>query len=203
MEKIKKALRRGIVHENPIFVLALGLCPALGVSTSVENGLGMGVATTFVLVSSNTIVSLIKRIIPHDVRIPCFIIIIATFVTIVQLVMQAYFPALNDTLGIFIPLIVVNCLILGRAEAYASKNSLIDSIIDGFAMGAGFTVSLFILSALREILGSNSFFGLTVIPGIAPISLFTLPPGGFLTIGFVIALINFIHIRKEGNPHGN
>ncbi|MGM0444338.1 MAG: electron transport complex subunit RsxE [Fibrobacterota bacterium] len=197
ISNIPKELKRGVITENPIFVLALGLCPALGVSSSVVNGLGMGLATTFVLIASNLIIAMIKKAIPAQVRIPSFIIVIATFVTIVQMVMKAYLPGLNDQLGIFIPLIVVNCLILGRAEAYASQHSPINSVIDGFAMGIGFTAGLLILSTIREVLGANQFLGLTLIPGVEPISIFTLAPGGFLTIGFVIAGLNYLKIKKE------
>ncbi len=189
-------LKRGIITENPILVLALGLCPALGVSTSVENGLGMGLAATFVLVASNIIVSLVKSIIPEQVRIPSYIIIIATFVTIVKMVMEAYLPELYSSLGLFIPLIVVNCVILGRAEAFASKNNVINSTIDGIVMGLGFTVALVILSAIREILGANKLLGLEFIPNFEPMTIFILAPGGFFTIAFVIALINWSKSRK-------
>ncbi len=194
---IVQEFKRGIVTENPIFVLALGLCPALGVSTSVANGLGMGLAATFVLIASNSIISLVKGIIPDKVRIPSYIVVIATFVTIVEMVMKAYLPALYETLGLFIPLIVVNCVILGRAEAYASKNNLFSSALDGLVMGLGFTVGLTILSLIREILGANKLMGLTFIPGIEPMAIFTLPPGGFFSIALVITLINWAQGRKE------
>ncbi len=192
---ILKELKRGIIDENPILILALGLCPALAVSTSLMNGLGMGAAATFVLVCSNVIVSIIKKAIPAKVRIPCYIIVIATFVTIVQLVLKAYFPALDKQLGIFVPLIVVNCIILGRAEAFASKNSIFSSLIDGIVMGLGFTVALCILSIIREILGSNKLMGLNFIPNFQPMTLFILAPGGFLTIAYVMAIIN--HLRDK------
>lgn len=192
---ILKELKRGIIDENPILILALGLCPALAVSTSLMNGIGMGAAATFVLVCSNIIVSLIKKAIPAKVRIPCYIIVIATFVTIVQLVMKAYFPVLDKQLGIFVPLIVVNCIILGRAEAFASKNSLFNSLVDGIVMGLGFTIALCILSILREILGSNKLMGLNFIPNFQPMTLFILAPGGFLTIAYVMALVN--HFRDK------
>jgi electron transport complex protein RnfE len=194
-------LKRGLITENPIFVLALGLCPTLAVSTSVKNGLGMGAAVIFVLTCSNMIVSIIKKIVPGKIRIPCFIIIIATFVTIVELTMKAYLPALNRSLGIFVPLIVVNCIILGRAEAYASKNSIRRSIIDGLVMGIGYTVSLIILCVIREVLGSNKLWDLTVIPGFNPMLVFALAPGGFFTIAGVMGLINYLKNRagaKEG-----
>jgi electron transport complex protein RnfE len=189
-------IKRGVIAENPILVLALGLCPALAVSTSLANGLGMGLAVTFVLTSSNIIVSLIKRWIPDKVRIPCFIVVIATFVTIVQLVMEAYLPDLNKQLGIFVPLIVVNCVILGRAEAFASKNNVFKAIIDGLVMGLGFTVALSTLSAIREILGSNKLLGLNFLPGFKPMTVFILAPGGFFTIALVMGLVNYFRDRK-------
>ncbi|MBD3321012.1 MAG: RnfABCDGE type electron transport complex subunit E [Chitinivibrionales bacterium] len=195
---IKEELKRGIIAENPILVLALGLCPALAVSTSLQNGLGMGCAATFVLICSNIIISLIKKWIPEKVRIPCYIVIIATFVTIVELTLKAYFPELNNQLGIFVPLIVVNCVILGRAEAFASKNNLGRSIIDGFVMGLGFTLALCILAIIREVLGSNKLWGLKVFPGFRPMTIFILAPGGFFTIAFVMAMINYFRQKKEG-----
>jgi Na+-translocating ferredoxin:NAD+ oxidoreductase subunit E len=195
---IGKELKRGIITENPILVLALGLCPALATSTSVKNGFGMGMAATFVLVCSNIIVSLFRKVIPAKVRIPCFIVIIATFVTIVQLVMKAYLPALDKSLGIFIPLIVVNCVILGRAEAFASKNNVFASIIDGFVMGLGFTFALCILSVIREILGSNKLLGLNFLPGFKPMTVFILAPGGFFTIAFVMGMIKHFSNKKKG-----
>lgn len=195
-QEIGKELKRGIVTENPIFVLALGLCPALGVSTSVVNGLGMGLAATFVLICSNIIISLVKNFIPTQVRIPSYIVIIATFVTIVEMVMEAYMPALFNTLGLFIPLIVVNCVILGRAEAYASKHNVFKSALDGLVMGLGFTVGLVILSMIREILGANMLMGFTFIPGFEPMTIFILAPGGFFTIAFVIGIINYFQGRK-------
>ena len=190
-------LKRGLITENPILILALGLCPALAVSTSIKNGIGMGLAATFVLTCSNLIVSLVRRGIPPRVRIPCYIVVIATFVTIVELVMKAYFPGLNERLGIFVPLIVVNCVILGRAEAFASKNSLGRSVLDGIVMGMGFTAALCLLSAIRELLGSNKLGGLLVVPGYEPMTLFILAPGGFLTIAFVMATVNHLRGRKE------
>lgn len=193
---IKEELKRGIIIENPILVLALGLCPSLAVSTSVQNGLGMGMATTFVLVASNVIISIIKNLIPEKVRIPSYIIVIATFVTIVQLVMKAYLPDLDQKLGLFVPLIVVNCVILGRAEGYASKNNLWASLIDGIVMGLGFTIALVILSAIREILGANKLYGLNFIPNFKPMTLFILAPGGFFTIAFVMGIINHISHKK-------
>ncbi|MBD3421567.1 MAG: RnfABCDGE type electron transport complex subunit E [Chitinivibrionales bacterium] len=193
----KKELQRGVFDENPILVLALGLCPALAVSTSLMNGLGMGAAATFVLVCSNIIVSLVKQWIPDKVRIPCYIIVIATFVTMVQLIMKAYLPELDKSLGIFVPLIVVNCVILGRAEAFASKNNVGKAIADGLVMGLGFTLALCVLAAIREILGSNKLFGLKVVPGFQPMTIFILAPGGFFTIALVMGLSNYFRQKKE------
>ncbi|MEZ5083362.1 MAG: electron transport complex subunit E [Bacteroidales bacterium] len=180
---------KGFIKENPVFVLLLGLCPTLGVSTTAINGLGMGLATTFVLVMSNLVVSLIKSQIPDKVRIPSFIVIIASFVTIVELTMQAYVPALFEALGLFIPLIVVNCIVLGRAESFASKNNLGSSIIDGLGMGLGFTFALTLLGSVREILGSGAVFSLKFIEGDGML-LFILPPGAFIVLGYLIALMN-------------
>ena len=191
-------LKRGVFSENPIFVLVLGLCPSLATSTSLMNGLGMGIAATFVLACSNVIISLIRNFIPDKVRIPCFIVVIAAFVTLVQLLMKAYLPALDKQLGIFVPLIVVNCIILGRAEAFASKNNVIASLIDGIAIGLGFTVSLSLLSIIREVLGSNKLLGLKVIPGFDPMTVFILAPGGFFTIAFVLVTIRYFNNRKKG-----
>jgi len=186
---------RGFFKENAVFVLLLGLCPTLGVTTSAFNGLGMGLATTFVLLMSNIVVSLIKRFIPDKVRIPSYIVIIASFVTIVELVMQAYIPDLFAALGLFIPLIVVNCLVLGRAEAFASKNNLITAAIDGMGMGLGFTMALVMLGAVREILGSGSLFGFKFIQGDGMI-VFVLAPGAFLALGYLIVIVNKINKKK-------
>jgi electron transport complex protein RnfE len=186
-----KNFTKGFIQENPILVLLLGTCPTLAVTTSGINGIGMGLATTFVLVGSNAVVSLVKSTIPDKVRIPAFIVIIASFVTIVQLVMQAYTPALYDTLGIFIPLIVVNCIVLGRAEAYASKQSVLSSAIDGLGMGLGFTMALFLMGSVREALGNGSFLGNKFIEGDG-VLMFILSPGAFLTLGYFIALMNRI-----------
>ena len=188
-------ISKGFFKENPVFALFLGLCPTLGVTTSAFNGLGMGLATTFVLLMSNVVVSLIKSFIPDKVRIPSYIVVIAAFVTIVELVMQAFIPDLFDQLGLFIPLIVVNCLVLGRAEAYASRNSLLTSSIDGLGMGLGFTMALVMLGGVREILGSGSIFGLEFINGDAML-IFVLPPGAFLALGYLIVIIN--KFRKTG-----
>lgn len=182
---------KGLIRENPILVLVLGTCPTLATTSSSLNGLGMGVATTFVLVGSNVVISLLSGLIPDKVRIPAFVVIIASFVTIVDLLMQAYVPGLYEKLGIFIPLIVVNCIVLGRAEAFASKNSVLSSMLDGLGMGLGFTLALGILGALREILGNGSLFGHKFISGDG-ILLFILAPGAFIALGYMIALINKI-----------
>jgi len=186
-----KNFTKGFIKENPVFVLLLGLCPALGVTTSAFNGLGMGLATTFVLVSSNVVVSLIKSQIPDKVRIPSFIVIIASFVTIVQLVMEAFMPDLFAALGLFIPLIVVNCLVLGRAEAFASKKNLVSSLVDGLGMGLGFAFALTLLGAVRELLGSGAIFGFSFIQGDGML-VFVLAPGAFIGLGYLIALTNMI-----------
>lgn len=180
---------KGFIRENPVFVLLLGLCPTLGTTTSAINGLGMGLATTFVLVMSNLVVSLVKDFIPDKVRIPSFIVIIASFVTIVELTMQAYLPSLFEALGLFIPLIVVNCIVLGRAEAFASKNSVWSSVVDGFGMGLGFAFALTLLGAAREILGSSAIFGIDLAKGDFML-VFILAPGAFIVLGYLIAIIN-------------
>lgn len=184
-----KNFSKGIIKENPVFVLLLGLCPTLGVTSSAINGLGMGLATTFVLVMSNLVVSLVRDFIPDKVRIPSFIVVIASFVTIVELVMQAYSPALYESLGIFIPLIVVNCIVLGRAEAFASKNNPLSSIIDGLGMGLGFAFALTLLGSVRELLGSGGIFGFKFMQGDLML-VFVLAPGAFIVLGYLIALIN-------------
>lgn len=186
-----KNFSKGFIKENAVFALFLGLCPTLGVTTSAINGLGMGLATTFVLVMSNLVVSLVKNVIPDKVRIPAFIVIIATFVTVVELVMKGYVPSLFDALGLFIPLIVVNCLVLGRAEAFASKNTVWTSLVDGAGMGLGFTMALTVLGAVRELLGSGAFFGMKLISGDA-LLLFILPPGAFIALGYLIVLANML-----------
>lgn len=187
-----KNFSKGFIKENPVFVLLLGMCPTLGVTSSAINGLGMGLATTFVLLMSNIVVSMVKDFIPDKVRIPSFIVIIAAFVTVVQLSMQAYLPALYKSLGIFIPLIVVNCIVLGRAEAFASKNSLVSAAIDGLGMGLGFSFALVILGGVREILGSGKIFNITVYPENYVTLLFVLAPGAFIVLGYLIAIINQI-----------
>jgi electron transport complex protein RnfE len=184
---------KGIIKENPIFVILLGMCPTLGVSTSAINGIGMGAATLFVLVCSNAAVALVKDLIPDKVRIPAFVVIIAAFVTIVDLVMAAWFRDVYAKLGIFIPLIVVNCIILGRAEAFASKNDVFSSIIDAIGMGIGFTLALTLLGGIRETFGNGSIFGYPLVgANTTTILLFIMPPGAFIVLGYLIALVNKI-----------
>ena len=188
-----KNFTKGIIKDNPVYILLLGLCPALGVTTSAFNGLGMGLATTFVLLGSNIVVSLIKNFIPDKVRIPSFIVIIASFVTIVQLTMEAYMPDLFDSLGLFIPLIVVNCLVMGRAEAFASKKDALSSAVDALGMGLGFALALTMLGGLREILGAYSIFGIKLIPGVSDgMLVFVLAPGAFIGMGYLIILFNYL-----------
>ncbi len=187
----KENFFKGIIKDNPVFVMLLGMCPTLGVTSTAFNGLGMGIATLFVLLMSNIVVSIIKSQIPSKVRIPAFIIIIASFVTIVEMVLEAYIPFLFEQLGIFIPLIVVNCLILGRAEAFASKNTLFSSILDGLGMGIGFTIALTLLGAVREILGSGSIFDFRFVSEDAnTFILFILPPGAFIALAYLTVLFN-------------
>ena len=189
MNKLQIALN-GILKSNPVFVLVLGMCPTLGTTTSASNGMGMGLATMAVLIMSNLVISLIKNLIPDKVRIPAFIVVIASFVTIIQMRMEAFVPALYASLGVFIPLIVVNCIILGRAEAFASKNSPIDSIFDGIGIGLGFTLALTAIGAVREILGSGAIFGVSLgVADYMPL-VFVLAPGGFLTLGYLMVLFN-------------
>ena len=187
----------GLIKENPIFVLMLGMCPTLATSTSLSNALGMGIATTFVLIMSNVIISLLRNIIPEKMRIPSYIVIVATFVTIVQLLMQAYFSNLYNALGIYIPLIVVNCIILGRAESFASKNSVFDSLADGIGMGIGFTVGLSLISIIREFLGKGSFYNIPIAPSDYNITIFVLAPGAFLVLAFLIAIQNFLNLKND------
>lgn len=194
----KQNFLKGIIKENPIFAMLLGMCPTLGVTSSAFNGFGMGVATLFVLLMSNIVVSLVKKQIPSKVRIPAFIIVIASFVTIVEMVLEAYIPFLYEQLGIFIPLIVVNCLILGRAEAFASKNNLTASILDALGMGLGFVLALTALGAIREILGSGSLFGLSFVPENAnTFILFILPPGAFIALAYLTVLFNKITVKNS------
>jgi len=185
-------------QNNAVFRLLLGLCPALAVTTSAENGLGMGLATTFVLVCSNIVVSSLRKVIPAKVRIPSFIVVIASFVTVVQLCMEAYFYDLYKALGIFIPLIVVNCLILGRAEAFASKNRLVPAVVDGVGMGLGFTLALFVLGSVRELFGSGALLGYSVFgPDYQPLLLMILPPGAFIAMGLLLAVMNKFDARHK------
>jgi len=197
MKRLLKEFTKGITIENPTFGLVLGLCPTLAVSTSVINAIGMGLAATFVLLGSNMIISSVRKLIPAQIRIPCFIVIIATFVTIVELLMKAYFPALNLALGIFVPLIVVNCIVLGRAEAFACKKPVLDSIFDALGMGVGFTLALCIIAAIREVLGAGKLLGFSLSKGFEPIAIMILAPGALLTMGLLIGLVNYVHIRQK------
>lgn len=189
--------KKGIWAKNPILILGIGLCPALAVTTSISNALWMTLASTFVLVGSNVIVSLIKGVIPSHVRIPIFITVIASFVTVVELTLEAFQPGVFHSLGIFIPLIVVNCMILGRAEEFASKNGILLSILDGLGMGLGFGLTLFVLAFFRETLGANKLLGLTLIPGMEPSSAMILAPGAFITLGLMLWAMNAINSRKK------
>lgn len=185
-------LTKGILKENPVLVQLLGLCPTLAVTTSAINGLGMGVSAMAVLICSNIVISILKKVIPGKVRIPCYIVVIAGFVTIVQLMLKAYLPALDKSLGLFIPLIVVNCIILGRAEMFASKNSIVDSALDGLGMGIGFTLALGVMGLVRELLGSGTAFGITLTADlITPMGIFMLAPGGFFVFAILVAVINW------------
>lgn len=196
MKELIKEFSKGLIRENPTFVLALGLCPTLAVSVSVANAIGMGIAATFVLLGSSLIVSLVRDFIPDKIRIPCYIVIIATFVTIAELCMKAYSPALDRSLGIYVPLIVVNCIVLGRAEAFACKNNLSRSFSDGLGMGVGFTLALILISAIREFLGSGKIMGYTLIKGFEPVFVFGMPSGALLVIGVLLGLFNFLKGRK-------
>ena len=186
----------GIINENPIFVLLLGMCPTLGTTSSAINGMGMGLATMFVLICSNTVISLVKNIIPDMVRIPSYIVIIASFVTVLQMVMQAYLPGLYSSLGLFIPLIVVNCIVLGRAEAFAAKNNPVSSMFDGLGMGLGFTLALTLLGSVRELLGTGKLFDMPIYGEEFGMLLFVLPPGAFIALGYLIAIINRLKKNK-------
>lgn len=193
-------LTKGFLKENPIFVMLLGMCPTIGTTTSATNGLGMGLATLFVLVLSNVVISSIKNIIPDKVRIPAYIVVIATFVTIVDMTMHAYVPSLYKALGIFIPLIVVNCIVLGRAEAFASKNNVFDSFLDGLGMGVGFTLALTILGSVREILGAGKIFGLNLhLYHSDGMLVFVLAPGGFLALAYIISIVNKLKKTAKTN----
>lgn len=193
MKDLRKIFMNGIIDENPTFRMVLGMCPTLAITTSVFNGIGMGLAATFVLVFSNLVISLLRNAIDDRIRIPVFVIIIATFVTIIQLLIKAFLPALDKSLGLFIPLIVVNCIIFARAEAFAFKNKPLASVVDGLGMGLGFTLAITLLSAIREILGAGTFFGIQVMGDwYTPISIITAPPGGFIVLGILLAVVNLI-----------
>lgn len=190
-----KILLNGLIKENPTFVLLLGMCPTLGTTSSAINGMSMGLATTFVLICSNIVISLIKNLIPDKVRIPAYIVVIAAFVTMVEMIMQAYVPALYASLGLFIPLIVVNCIVLGRAEAFAAKNSVVPSMFDGLGIGLGFTLALTLLGSIRELLGTGKIFDFAIYPESYGMLLFVLAPGAFIALGFLIAIVN--KLRKS------
>lgn len=193
-----KIIKNGIIDENPTFSQVIGMCPTLAVTSSAINGIGMGLSTAAVLICSNLFISLLRKVIPDKVRIPCFIVVIATFVTIIQFLLQAYLPSLNASLGLYIPLIVVNCLILARAEAFASKNSPIDSIFDGIGMGLGFTVALGFLGLVREFIGAGTLFNVTVLPEAFPKTLlFVMAPGAFFTLGCLMALLNHFKNKRK------
>ena len=202
MNSCGERLKNGLIDENPIFVLMLGMCPTLAVTTSSMNGIGMGLSTTAVLVMSNMLISMLRKIIPDSVRMPAFIVVVASFVTIVDFLMEGYTPSLYDSLGIYIPLIVVNCIILGRAESFASKNKVLPSILDGLGMGIGFTIALVLMGSIREIIGNGSWFGMVLNDGsmIQPMLILILPPGGFFVFGMLIALFNRLAEGKGKEP---
>lgn len=196
---MKKTFLNGLLNENPTFVLLLGMCPTLAVTTSAINGVGMGLSTTLVLIFSNLFISVLRKFIPDKVRIAAYVVIIAGFVTVVEMLLKAYALSVSNALGIYIPLIVVNCIILGRAEAFASKNNVLLSAVDGLGMGLGFTCALTIIGSIREILGNGSLFGFNLFgSGFQPVSIMVLPPGAFLTLGLILAFINLIKAKKEG-----
>ena len=192
-----KVFKNGIIDDNPTFVQVIGMCPTLAVTSSAINGIGMGLSTAVVLTCSNLVISLLRKVIPDKIRIPAFIVVIATFVTIVQMLLKAYVPSLDAALGLYIPLIVVNCIILARAESFASKNTPVSSAVDGIGMGLGFTIALTLIGAVRELLGAGSIFGLSLFgASYQPALLFILPPGAFLTLGFLMALFNKVVKKK-------
>lgn len=199
MNKYVERLFNGIIKENPTFVLILGMCPTLAVTSSLMNGAGMGLSTLAVLVMSNMVISMLRKVIPNGVRVPAFIVVVASFVTILQFLLQAYLPALNESLGIYIPLIVVNCIILGRAESYASKNTVVLSILDGLGMGLGFTIALSLLGSFREILGAGTILGYN-IPAWDGIGIFVMAPGAFFVLAFLVATQNYIRLRNGKKP---
>ncbi len=188
---------KGIIKENPTFVLMLGLCPTLAVSTSLSNAIGMGIAATFVLIGSNIIISLLRNFIPEKVRIPCYIIVIATFVTITEMIMKAYSPALNRALGLYVPLIVVNCIVLGRAEAFASKQTLLNSLMDALGMGIGFTLALLLISGIREAIGFGKLFNHLIMKGFEPMLMIGMPAGALLVIGLLLGFFNLLRSHRE------
>lgn len=201
MNSAGERLYNGIIKENPTFVMMLGMCPTLAVTTSAMNGLGMGLTTMVILAMSNLIISMLRKVIPDDVRVPAFIVIVASFVTIVQFLLQAYIPSLNESLGLYIPLIVVNCIILGRAEAYASKNPMIASLFDGIGMGLGFTIGLTSIGIVRELIGSGKIFGAAVLPAsYEPVSIFVMAPGAFFVLAFLTGVQNKVKLNmaKKG-----
>ena len=194
-----KEMLKKIINENPVFVLLLGMCPTLAVTTTADNAIGMGLAATVVLIGSNVVISCLRKLIPQKIRIAAYIVIIAGFVSVIEMLLKAYLPDLAQSLGLFIPLIVVNCIILGRAEAFASKNGIGASFMDGLGMGLGFTLALLILAVVREILGSGTLFGFSLFPeGFQPAIMMILPPGGFITLGLVLSVINIIKIKRGG-----
>ncbi len=199
MNIVKERIKAGIIDDNPIFVQVLGMCPTLAVTSSAINGIGMGLSTTIVLIGSNMVISMLRKIIPAKVRIPAFIVVIATFVTMIDLLLQGFIPSLYASLGLFIPLIVVNCIVLGRAEAYASKNGVLASGLDGIGMGLGFTLALGILGSIREILGAGQIFGITILPTAIyqPITIFLLAPGAFIALGVMLAVYNYLMAKKK------
>lgn len=200
MKAYLELIYNGIVKENPALILMLGMCPTLAVTTSASNGLGMGLSTMAVLVLANLLISLLRKIIPDDVRLPAFIVVVASLVTVVEMITQAYMPALYESLGLYIPLIVVNCIILGRAEAFASKNGPVASIFDGIGMGVGFTVALVIIGFLREFIGTGAAFGVQILPESYPgIGIFTNAPGAFMVMAFVVAVMNKMNIKTRAN----
>ena len=200
MNSCTERLKNGIITENPTFVMMLGMCPTLAVTSSAINGLGMGLTTTAVLILSNVFISLLRKVIPDKVRIPAFIVIVATFVTLIQLLLQAYLPSLNKALGVYIPLIVVNCIILGRAEAYASKNPPFLSVMDGVGMGLGFTIALLLIGMVRELVGAGTLFGMQVTPeAYNPIGIFVKAPGAFLVLAFLVAIMNAVGMKTRAN----
>ena len=197
MKELRKIFMNGIINENPTFRMVLGMCPTLAITTAVSNGIGMGLATTVVLVCSNLFISLLRKVIPDEIRIPAFIVVIATFVTIVQLVIKAFLPALDAALGMFIPLIVVNCIIFGRAEAFACKNKPVAAIADGLGMGLGFTCAITLICAVRELFGAGTLLGMQVMPaGYMPMDLLVKPAGGFIVLGLMMALMNKLMPKK-------